>query len=270
MVSRRPCAGTSGTGVLERSRPSATTGKISTDSSPAVTIAAPVTGEIRPSSIPIWMAATMNGSDVACSSATASGRPAAERPQLEQRGRPRITSSASRKTGTRSSADGLVEQPLQVEPDAAAHEEHGDQEAEPDRLELGPEVRVAGGVAVDHADDDAGEEGAEDALQADPLGQRGERDQQHHGEAHPDLGGRVLQPEQHLAEAHRRGRRGRRRVPVTATSRTNSAEQRQPAAGAAVGRREQQRQQHDRREVGDRRGEDRALTDLGCRTARRP
>ena len=71
VVSRRPCAGTSGTGVPERSRPSATTGKISTDSRPAVTIAAPVTAEIRPSSMPIWLAATMNGSEVACSRAMA-------------------------------------------------------------------------------------------------------------------------------------------------------------------------------------------------------
>ena len=81
--------------------------------------------------------------------------------------------------------------------------------------------RVAGGVAVDHADDDAGEERAEDALQPEPLGQRGERDQQHHREPHPDLRGRVLQPDQHLAEPQRPAGPRARRVPVTATSTAN-------------------------------------------------
>ena len=56
------------------------------------------------------------------------------------------------------------------------------------------EARVAGRVAVDDAHDDAGEERAEDALQPESFGQRGEGDEQHDREPHPDLGGGVLQP----------------------------------------------------------------------------
>ena len=48
----------------------------------------------------------------------------------------------------------------------------------------------------------------EDALQAEPLGQRDERHQQQDGEADPDLGGGVLQPDEHLAQPHRPGRAG--------------------------------------------------------------
>ena len=58
----------------DRSRPSATTGKMSTDSRPAQTSAAAVIGVINPAAIPIWLAVTMNGRDVACSSPDAAER----------------------------------------------------------------------------------------------------------------------------------------------------------------------------------------------------
>jgi len=61
-----------------RSRRSAAGGKTTTDSRPAHTSAAPLTGESSPSSMPICVAVTMNGSDVACSrpAANAARRPA--------------------------------------------------------------------------------------------------------------------------------------------------------------------------------------------------
>jgi hypothetical protein len=40
---------------------------MTTESRPALTSAAAVTGEIVPRIWPIWVAVTMNGSDVACS-----------------------------------------------------------------------------------------------------------------------------------------------------------------------------------------------------------
>ncbi|MDP9342516.1 MAG: hypothetical protein M3Q23_10590 [Actinomycetota bacterium] len=43
------------------------------------------------------------------------------------------------------------------------------------------------GVAVHQPQDHAGHERAEDGLQAEPLGQRDEPDQEHHRAPHPDL-----------------------------------------------------------------------------------
>ena len=54
--------------------PSASTRQISTDSRPAQTSAAAVTGVIRPTATPIWLAVTMNGRDVAGSSPDANCR----------------------------------------------------------------------------------------------------------------------------------------------------------------------------------------------------
>ena len=132
-------------------------------------------------------------------------------------GTPRTISRASRNSGTRATADGLASRPVEVEPDAAADEEDGDEEAVADGFELGAEVRVRGGVAVDEADHGAGEERAEDALQPEPFGEHDERDQQDDGEPDPDLGGGVLQAGQHPAQVastgRRRGRRARSRPP---------------------------------------------------------
>jgi hypothetical protein len=64
-------------------------------------------------------------------------------------------------------------------------------------------VRVRRGVPVDQADDGAGEESAENRLQPERLGQRDEADEHDDRQAHPDLGRRVLEAHQHIAEPHR-------------------------------------------------------------------
>src|SRR6185312_11060978 len=105
-------ASATGPGSSRRSSPSASSGKKSTDSRPAQTSAAAVTELSLPSATPIWVAVTMNGSDVACSSPTAIVGlvPFARRPSSA--GRPRTARSASRNSGTRASADGLCSSPV--------------------------------------------------------------------------------------------------------------------------------------------------------------
>lgn len=58
-------------------------------------------------------------------------------------------------------------------------------------------------VAIEQREHGAGREGTEDDLQAELLGDGGERDQQHDRAADADLGDRVLQAQQVLADAHR-------------------------------------------------------------------
>src|SRR5215472_6954593 len=101
-----------GPGSFRRSSPSAISGKISTDSRPAQISAAAVTGLSLPSATPICVAVTMNGSEVACSSPRARVGlvPLARRPSSA--GRPRTVSSASRNSGTLTSADGLCSSPV--------------------------------------------------------------------------------------------------------------------------------------------------------------
>ena len=93
-----------------RKMPSAITGKMSTDSSPAHTSAAAVIGVIIPAATPIWLAVTMNGRDVACSSPDAAERVLPRWRIDSSAGTPRTT-RASRNHGTRSSADGLASKP---------------------------------------------------------------------------------------------------------------------------------------------------------------
>ena len=80
-------------------------GNSRTDSSPAPISAALPAASIRPRSIPIAVAATMNGSDVACiSAATAVWRTPMTR-RYTSAGRPRAASKAARKIGTMSRFD---------------------------------------------------------------------------------------------------------------------------------------------------------------------
>ena len=96
---------------------------------------------------------------------------------------------------------------------------------------------------------------------------RGEADEQHEGAAHADLRGRVLQPQQVGADAHRalraRGpRRARRR-----RGRAASRSARSVAPGAALAG-EEERQQDDRGEVGDRAAGDDELAERRADPAR--
>ena len=80
--------------------------------------------------------------------------------------------------------------------DAAGHEEHGDKEPVTERIQLRPEDRVARGITVDEVKDHPGKERAEDDLQSHLRGQGHEADQEGDRDAHPDLGGRILQPDE--------------------------------------------------------------------------
>ncbi len=84
-----------GTGSPPRNVASARSGKISTDSSPAHTCAAAVTGVILPSTTPICVMVTMNGSDVARRSPRASVALGPFARQPGSAGGPRTASSAS-------------------------------------------------------------------------------------------------------------------------------------------------------------------------------
>ena len=127
-----------------------------------------MTEVIRPVATPIWVAVTMNGSDVACSSPIAM---AARRPKARSEQGWQAAHDQQRQQEHRHPEQGgrAVQQPVEVEPDPLADEEHRHQEAVADRLQLDAEVRVRRRVPVDQADDGAGQEGAEDALQTEPL-----------------------------------------------------------------------------------------------------
>ena len=59
---------------------------------------------------------------------------------------------------------------------------------------------MRGGVAVEEAENRPSQEGTENALEAEPLGQGRECHQQQDGEADPDLCGGVLEEDKHLAK----------------------------------------------------------------------
>ena len=141
---------------------------------------------MEPSSTPIMVAATMNGSEVAWR------RPAATAPRAAGRragrhGRdPADDQQAEQEHGHQGQGGRVVEQGVEVEGDPAADEEDRHEEAVADGLELHPELRVGHGlVAVDEADDGPGDERAEDGLQAEVLGQDDEHDDQQHGARGP-------------------------------------------------------------------------------------
>ena len=96
-----------------------------------------------------------------------------------------------------------MHQPGEIEANPAADEEDRDDEAESDRLELRARYGCERRVPIDQPDDRAREERAEDAFQTEPRGQRDERDEQDDGQSHADLCGRVLQPDQQIAQPHR-------------------------------------------------------------------
>ena len=110
------------------------------------------------------------------------------------------------------------------------HEEDRDEDAEADRLELAPEVRVGHrAVGVGEREDRAGRERAEDHLEPELLRGGGEADEQDERAAHADLGRRVLQPQQvgadrarALRAAHDR-EHDRARRPSSAPIRTSVA-----------------------------------------------
>ena len=121
------------------------------------------------------------------------------------------------------------------------------------RAEVGVGHRA---VAVDERDDRAGDEGAEDDLEAQLGGQRHEPDEQDEGGADADLRGRVLQALQDLAQApgvldagdRQRDEHGDHEQP---------AEQDDLRRGGARLAREEEREQDHGGEVGDRaRGDD--------------
>jgi hypothetical protein len=81
-----------------------TKGNSTTESSPATTRAAPIAGLSIPSSIPIPVAATINGSEVACKSAAAREFLPPTIGLYRAAGTPRESRRARRNTGTSASA----------------------------------------------------------------------------------------------------------------------------------------------------------------------
>ena len=146
---------------------------------------------------------------------------------------------------------------VEVVLDAGGDEEDRDEDPEAGGLELAAEVGVGHrAVAVDERDDRAGDEGAEDDLEAELGGQRHEPDEQDEGGADADLRGGVLEALQDLAQApgvldagdRQRDEHGDHEQP---------AEQDDLRRGGARLAREEEREQDHGGEVGDRaRGDD--------------
>ena len=197
------------------------------------------------------------------------GSPGADKRPVEQRRKAAHDRERQQEDRHHRQVRRVVEQGVEVESQAARHEEDRDEHAEPDRLELEAERRVGHHlVAIGERQDRAGGERAEDHLEAELLGDGGERDQQHDRPAHPDLGGGVLEAQQVVADAlrplrpaHHDEDRGRQRE--------QAADQDERRPGAALAR-EQDREQDDRPEVGDRPGSHHELAERRRRSRPRP
>src|SRR5436190_1256702 len=81
-------------------------GNTNADNRPAATNAAAVAGVTVPRAMPIWVAATMNGSDVAWRRPAATALRVPTSGRYTMAGSARTKSNAARKTGTRASVDG--------------------------------------------------------------------------------------------------------------------------------------------------------------------
>src|SRR4029079_9491294 len=93
---------------------------------------------------------------------------------------------------------------VEVEADSTGHKEDGNEEAEADRLELSAESWMRHHfVAVEQGDDRAGDERAEDHLEAKFIRDGCEANEKDDCGSHTDLSGGVLKPEQVTSDAHR-------------------------------------------------------------------
>ena len=103
-----------------------------------------------------------------------------------------------------------MDERVDVEARAAAHEEHRDEEAVADRLDLAPELDVGEVVVrVDDPQQRAGDERAEDRLDPELARERDEEREQQDRDAHAELRRGVLERPQ---RASRRGASGRLRA----------------------------------------------------------
>jgi hypothetical protein len=109
-------------------------------------------------------------------------------------GAPRTTSSARRNSGTLARADGLRVRAPRSNPTPLDTKNTGDEEPVAKRVQLRAEDWVARGIAVDEVEYHPGEEGAEDGLQSCLRREGFEAEEQGGRDAHPDLGGGVLEP----------------------------------------------------------------------------
>ena len=154
-------------------------GKTRTVTRPAAMKPADVAASIRPRSCPIAVAATMNGSDVACKQAGGDHLAALQLAAVEQRREPAREQQGGDEGRDRGDRRGRREQRVEVEPDPAGDEEDGDEDAEADRRELAPKLGVGHRlVHVEVVEDRAGGERAEDQLEPELLGERDHPDQQ--------------------------------------------------------------------------------------------
>jgi hypothetical protein len=151
---------------------------------------------------------------------------------------------------------------------AGGHEEHRDQEAEADGLELGLERLLGSGRLVGAADDDPGQERAQDGGEPETLGHHGETQREGQRDPGAQLGAGALQPVHHvvqpppapqpLAQHHHDRGHGDERG------------QQLGVRGLAPGGREEERQQDERDELGQRPGGHDQPAELGVGLARVP
>ena len=160
----------------------------------------------------------------------------------------------------------VVQQRAEVEADAGRHEEHRDEEAEADRLELGPEAVVGHpAVLVQERQQPARGEGAEDDLEAQALGERDEGDHQDHRRPDADLGARVLEPQEVVLHPARVLRPAYDEERDSQQGDEHRQQDRGGARAALAG--EEERQQDHSAEVRDRGGGEHELAELRLQLA---
>jgi hypothetical protein len=125
-----------------RKRVSAIIGKIRADSKPAAMSAAPVAFVINPSSLPIWVAATMKDSEVACNSPAATQRRVPTSGRREQSGQSPHDEQRGQEDRHAQDGSGTGKVRRQVELQATRHEKDRDKDAESDGFELLAKLRV--------------------------------------------------------------------------------------------------------------------------------
>ena len=145
-----------------------------------------------------------------------------------------------------------MQQARDVELDPGRDEEERHEDAEADRLELLVEERVRHPlVAVDELQRRAREERAEDRLEPEARREHDEEREEQEGAADADLSGRVLQPDERVGKAHRALEAEDRHSDCCDEDREGDEQRELPTEAARVPG-EEEREEHDRRHLGDR------------------
>ena len=181
-----------GAAVAERARRArASEGKMRTERTAAPTNAAAVLERMWPCSTPIAVMATTSGSCVDANSASAARSSRGQLAPVEQEhGQAADDQEQAEEQRQLQQPAGARDQRVEVERDAARHEEERDQEPEADGVELRLEAIEL--LALEHAlHEQAGRERAQDHVEPEVGGEHDEREHRQHGQPHRELPARL-------------------------------------------------------------------------------